>query len=227
MWRNWRHITKLDPDRKISDEDLKTVATSGTDALLIGGTRGVTREKVVDLLKRSKRFDVVKIQEPSNPANVVFEDVDYLFIPSILNSADPKWIVGLHAEWVRGLTLKHGSLPWDKIQGEAYIVLNPKSAVGIETKAKTDLSIEEACAYATCADRYMHFPIVYIEYSGTYGNPELVRAVRQSLSGSHLFYGGGIDSKEKAREMAKYSTIVVGNILYDDIEKFKQTLSYE
>jgi len=224
MWRNWRHITKLDPDREISEEDLKTVATSGTDALLIGGTRGVTRQKVADLLKRLRRYDVVKIQEPSNPANVVFEDIDYLFVPSIINSADPKWIVGLHADWVKDWMSTYGVLPWDKVQGEAYIVLNPKSAVGIETKAKTDLSIEEAVAYAVCADRYMHFPIVYIEYSGTYGNPSLVKAVKQNLSNAHLFYGGGIDSKEKAKEMARYATIVVGNILYYDIEKFKETL---
>lgn len=227
MVQDWRHITKLDPDRKISDQDLKTVATSGTDALLIGGTRDVTREKVVDLLKRLKHYDVVKIQEPSDPSNVVFEDIDYLFIPSIINSTDPKWIVGLHADWVKDWTMKYRTLPWDKIRGEAYIVLNPKSAVGIETKAKTNLSIDEAVAFATCADRYMHFPIVYIEYSGTYGNPQLVRAVKQSLFGSHLFYGGGIDSKARAREMAKYATIVVGNILYYDIEKFKETLSYE
>jgi len=226
MWRNWRHITKLDPDREISDEDLKTIATCGTDALLIGGTRGVTRQKVAELLKRLKRYDVVKIQEPSNPANVVFEDVDYLFVPSIMNSADPKWIVGLHTDWVKDWTSKYGDLPWDKIHGEAYIVLNPKSAVGIETKAKTDLSIEEAVAYAMCADRYMHFPIVYIEYSGTYGNPALVKAVRQNLSNAHLFYGGGIDSKERAKEMARHATIVVGNILYRDIEKFKETLNY-
>jgi phosphoglycerol geranylgeranyltransferase len=226
MWRNWRHITKLDPDREISEEDLKTVATSGTDALLIGGTRGITRQKVAELLKRLKRYDVVKIQEPSNPANVVFEDIDYLFVPSIMNSADPKWIVGLHADWVKDWMSKYGVLPWDKIQGEAYIVLNPKSAVGIETKAKTDLSIEEAVAYAVCADRYMHFPIVYIEYSGTYGNPSLVKAIRQSLSNAHLFYGGGIDGKEKAKEMARYATIVVGNILYHDIEKFKETLLF-
>jgi phosphoglycerol geranylgeranyltransferase len=227
MVQDWRHITKLDPDREISDQNLKTVATSGTDALLIGGTRDVTREKVVGLLKRLKHYDVVKIQEPSDPGNVVFEDIDYLFVPSIINSADPRWIIGLHADWIKDWTLKYGALPWDKIQGEAYIVLNPKSAVGIETKAKTNLSIEEAVAFATCADRYMHFPIVYIEYSGTYGNPQLVRAVRQGLTDSHLFYGGGIDCKAKAREMAKYATIIVGNILYYDIEKFKETLSYE
>ena len=184
----------------------------------------MTRQKVADLLKRLRRYDVVKIQEPSNPANVVFEDIDYLFVPSIINSADPKWIVGLHADWVKDWMSTYGVLPWDKVQGEAYIVLNPKSAVGIETKAKTDLSIEEAVAYAVCADRYMHFPIVYIEYSGTYGNPSLVKAVKQNLSNAHLFYGGGIDSKEKAKEMARYATIVVGNILYYDIEKFKETL---
>ena len=73
----------------------------------------------------------------------------------------------------------------------------------------------------------MHFPIVYLEYSGTYGNPELVKAVRRSISSAHLFYGGGIDSKERARQMAKYATIIVGNILYSDIEGYKQTLDYE
>jgi phosphoglycerol geranylgeranyltransferase len=227
MWRNWRHITKLDPARTISDEDLKRVATSGTDALLIGGTRNVTRENVASMLRRLKPYDVVKIQEPSNPANVVFEDIDYLFIPSIINSADPKWIVGLHADWIRDWASRYGTLPWDKIQGEAYIVLNPRSAVGIETKAKADLSAEAVAAYAVCADRYMHFPIVYIEYSGTYGNPELVQKVRTSLSQAHLFYGGGIDSRQRAREMAKYATIVVGNVIYEDINKFKQTLDYE
>lgn len=227
MWRNWRHITKLDPARTISDEDLKIVATSGTDALLIGGTRDVTKSKVVSLLKRLKPYDVVKIQEPSNPANVVFEDIDYLFVPSIMNSADPKWIVGLHADWIKDWVSEYGALPWDKIQGEAYIVLNPRSAVGVETKAKTDLSVEAAAAYAICADRYLHFPIVYVEYSGTYGDPKLVQAVKRSLSQAHLFYGGGIDSKQKAREMGRYATIVVGNVIYEDINRFKLTLDYE
>jgi phosphoglycerol geranylgeranyltransferase len=59
-----------------------------------------------------KRYDVVKIQEPSNPANVVFEDVDYLFVPSIMNSADPKWIVGLHADWVKDWMSRYRVLPW-------------------------------------------------------------------------------------------------------------------
>lgn len=227
MWHKWRHITKLDPARKISDENLKIVATSGTDALLIGGTLDVTRERVIDLLKRLRSYDVVKVQEPSDPTNVVFEDVDYLFIPSIINSVDPRWMIGLHAEWIRGLMSKYSSLPWNKIQGEAYVVLNPKSSVGITTKAKTNLSIDEAVAYAVCADRYMHFPIVYLEYSGTYGNPKLVETVRRNLSEAHLFYGGGIDSKEKAKEMARYATIIVGNIVYSDIDKYKQTLDYE
>jgi phosphoglycerol geranylgeranyltransferase len=227
MWRKWRHVTKLDPAREISDGDLRTVATSGTDALLIGGTLGVTRERVLSLLKRLRHYDIVKIQEPSHPANVVFEDVDYLFIPSIINSVDPRWMIGLHAEWIRGLMSKYGALPWEKIHGEAYIVLNPNSAVGVTTKAKTNLSIEEAVSYAICADRYMHFPIVYLEYSGAYGDPELVKAVSQNLSNAHLFYGGGIDSKDKARQMAKHATIIVGNVVYSDIEKYKQTLDYE
>jgi phosphoglycerol geranylgeranyltransferase len=227
MWRRWRHITKLDPAKEISDKDLDIVATSGTDMLLIGGTQDVTRQKVTSLIKALERYDVTIVQEPSSPENVVFEGVDYYFIPSVMNSQDPRWIVGFHIEWIRKWRAMLGELPWDKIVGEAYIVLNPNSAVAKATKSRTDLDVDEAIAYAKCAEKYLHFPIIYIEYSGTYGNPRLVEQVRQNLSEAHLFYGGGIDNRQRASEMAKYATIIVGNILYDDIGKYLNTLQYE
>jgi phosphoglycerol geranylgeranyltransferase len=226
MWRQWRHVTKLDPDRDISSSDLETVATSGTDMLLIGGTQKVTKEKVASLVKRLEQYDIPKVQEPSSPENVVFDGVDYFFIPSVMNSSDPRWIVGLHTEWIKKWRAIFGDLPWKKIIGEAYIVLNPDSAVGKATKANTELTIEDAVAYATCSEKYLHFPIIYIEYSGTYGNPKLVKEVRHSLSEAQLFYGGGIDGRDRAREMAEYATIVVGNILYKDMKKYLETLQY-
>ncbi|MFH0847963.1 MAG: heptaprenylglyceryl phosphate synthase [archaeon] len=227
MWRQWRHVTKLDPAKEISDKDLKILATSGTDMLLIGGTQDVTRQKVASLTKRLEPYDVVKVQEPSSPENVVFEGVDYYFIPSVMNSQDPRWIVGFHMEWIRGWRTMLGELPWEKIVGEAYIVLNPNSAVARATKSRTDLEVDEAVAYAKCAEKYLHFPIIYIEYSGTYGNPKLVEQVRQSLAEAHLFYGGGIDNRQRASEMAKYATIIVGNILYEDMDRYLETLRYE
>ena len=51
------------------------------------------------------------------------------------------------------------------------------SAVGRVTGARCPLSPESAAAYAAVADRYFCFPIVYVEYSGTYGDPAVVKAV--------------------------------------------------
>lgn len=67
------------------------------------------------------------------------------------------------------------------------------------------------------ADQYFSFPVVYIEYSGTYGDPAVVAAAAKAVSDARLFYGGGINNAEKAAEMGKYAdTIVVGNAVYDD-----------
>ncbi|EIP9771129.1 tryptophan synthase subunit alpha, partial [Listeria monocytogenes] len=44
------------------------------------------------------------------------------------------------------------------------------------------------------------------------------------LSNTKFWYGGGIRSKEQAAEMAKYAdTIIVGNIIYEDLEKALET----
>ncbi|EQC2819242.1 geranylgeranylglyceryl/heptaprenylglyceryl phosphate synthase, partial [Listeria innocua] len=64
----------------------------------------------------------------------------------------------------------------------------------------------------------------YVEYSGMYGDPEAVRKVSEVLSDTEFWYGGGIRSKEQAAEMAKYAdTIIVGNIIYEDLEKALET----
>ena len=123
---------------------------------------------------------------------------------------------GLSASTGHGCSSRNGKIPWEFIVPEAYIVLNPNSSVGKVTKAVCDLKPEEVAAYTTIADRYFHFPIVYIEYSGMFGDPAVVKAASEAIDKSILYYGGGINSAEKAAQMSKFAdTIVVGNAVYD------------
>ncbi|HJK40295.1 MAG TPA: geranylgeranylglyceryl/heptaprenylglyceryl phosphate synthase, partial [Methanocorpusculum sp.] len=48
-WKEWRHITKLDPDKVLSDGAIEEIAASGTDVLMLSGTLDVTPEKLADL----------------------------------------------------------------------------------------------------------------------------------------------------------------------------------
>ena len=210
-WKDWVHVTKLDPDRQLSPDDIGAVAGSGTDALMLSGTQNVTRENILALKKEVDRYGLPLVVEPAGPEAVVYDGIDLLFVPSVLNTTDVTWLVGKHRLWVSSQKVQ-----WDKVVPEAYIVLNPDSAVGRVTKSVCNLSASEVAGYVTVADRYFRFPIVYIEYSGRYGNPEIVRAAAEALDKAVLYYGGGINSAEKAAEMAQYAdTIVVGNAIYE------------
>lgn len=210
-WKDWVHVTKLDPDKYLDEHAIEDVVTSGTDALMLSGTLNVTRQNMRLLRDQVASYGLPLVVEPAGPEGVLFDDVDWVFVPSVLNSRDVRWIVGKHQSWV-----KHQSIEWDKVVPEAYIVLNPDSAVGRVTGANSTLSPRDIAAFAEVADRYFRFPIVYIEYSGAYGNPRNVAAAAQSIENAVLYYGGGIDSPERAAEMARYAdTIVVGNAVYD------------
>jgi phosphoglycerol geranylgeranyltransferase len=45
---------------------------------------------------------------------------------------------------------------WEKVIPEAYIVLNPNSAVGRVTGADCNISAQEVAAYASVADHYFN-----------------------------------------------------------------------
>ena len=212
-WKDWVHVTKLDPDKQLKPGEIEAIAASGTDALMLSGTLNVTKENLAALQKQLKAYDLPLVMEPAGPEAVLMQGIDYVFVPSVLNSMDVQWIVGKHRLWVQQ---QKGKIPWEYLVPEAYIVLNPNSSVGKVTKSVCDLKADEVAAYAAVADHYFHFPIVYIEYSGTFGDPNVVKAASDALDHSILYYGGGINSAEKAAQMSKYAdTIVVGNAVYD------------
>lgn len=211
----WRHVFKLDPAKDISDEALEKICESGTDVIIVGGTDGVTLDGVLDLLVRVRRFEVPIALEIS-AIDSVTPGYDYYFIPTVLNSDDPKWIKNLHHEAIK----EYGDIMvWDELVAEGYCILNPDCKVAEVTNAKTDLSIDDVVAYARLAENFFRLPVFYVEYSGTYGDIEVVCAVKNELKNTRLFYGGGITSAQQAAEMAKYAdTVVVGNIIYEDLK---------
>ena len=211
IWKRWSHVTKLDPDRVLGTGEIERIVTSGTDALMLSGTLNVTAENMRILKEQVSWYGLPLVVEPAGPEGVLFDGIDWLFVPSVLNTPDAGWIVGKHQVWARD-----HKISWEKVVPEAYIVLNPESAVGKVTRADCSLGARDVSAFAEVAEQYFGFPIVYIEYSGRYGNPDILKAVSETLRRSVLYYGGGIDSAERAAEMAKFAdTIVVGNAVYE------------
>lgn len=214
-FREWKHVFKLDPNKEISDEALEKVCESGTDAIIIGGTDGVTLENVLDLMARVRRYTLPCVLEVSNIESIT-PGFDLYFIPSVLNSGNPEWILGLHKEAIK--EFGH-MINWDETHVEGYCIMNADCKVAELTNANTDLTEDDAAAYALMAEKILHLPIFYLEYSGKYGNPTLVKTVKNTLMNTTLFYGGGITSTEKAEEMSSVSdVIVVGNLVYDDLK---------
>lgn len=221
LYKSWTHVFKLDPNRPIGDEDLEKICESGTDAVIVGGTDGVTLDNTLNLLSRIRQYSVDCALEVSD-LEAVTPGFDLYFVPTVLNSGETNWIVGHQQEALKAFG---DTLDWDEIIAEGYVVLNPNAKVAKLTKANTNLDTEDVIAYAQLADRLFSLPIVYLEYSGAYGSPEIVKRVKNNLSKARLFYGGGITSLEQAREMAEFADVViVGNLIYADLKTALKTV---
>jgi phosphoglycerol geranylgeranyltransferase len=223
-WQDWDHVLKVDPDKDLVDgETFADVCETGTDAIEVGGTTGMTVENMTDVIDACSEYGVPLYQEPSNPGVVIDSPaLDGYLIPTVFNSTDSFWITGAHKEWVR----IEAGLDWDRTHTEAYIVLNPDSAVAEYTSAECDLSPDDVAAYAAVAERMFGQEIIYLEYSGTFGDPETVATATDALHDATLFYGGGIHDYESAYTMGQHAdTIVVGDLLHDEgVDAVRETV---
>ncbi|MDQ6422470.1 heptaprenylglyceryl phosphate synthase [Paenibacillus sp. LHD-117] len=220
-YSHWRHAFKLDPDKNISDEALDAVCLSGTDAIIVGGSSGVTFENTVDLMSRIRRYEVDCALEVSTLEGAV-PGFDGYFVPLVLNTDRAEWIIGRQLEGLK----EYGTfVPWDETAAQGYIILNEEATAAKLTGAKAPRDEEELIAHVRMADRLMRLPVIYLEYSGRFGDMELLKQASRHVSQARLFYGGGIDSAEKAGMAAEHAhTVVVGNILYNDLQAALSTV---
>lgn len=220
-YKNWRHVFKIDPSKELSDEALEKVCESGTDVIIVGGTDDVTLDNVLEQLVRIRRYSVPIALEISTIESIT-PGFDYYLIPTVLNSTNTKWVKDLHHAAIK----EYGDIMvWDELIAEGYCILNPDCKAAIATEAEANLSEEDVIAYARLAENYFKLPIFYLEYSGTYGDVEIVKAVKEVLNDCRLFYGGGIKTKEQAKEMAQYAdTVIVGNVIYENLDEALKTV---
>ena len=222
-WDDWDHIVKLDPDKTLVEgETFEDVCETGTDAFEIGGTLDMTQEKMQRVIDACAKYDVPIYQEPSNPAVVVDHDaLEGYLVPVVLNAGDVAWTTGFHKEWV-----KTSDIDWEQTTTEAYIIMNSEASVAELTDADCDQTPEDVAAYAEVAEQMYGQEIIYVEYSGTFGDPEVVAAAAEALEDATLFYGGGIHDYDSAHTMAEHAdTVVVGDLVHDEgVEAVRETV---
>jgi putative glycerol-1-phosphate prenyltransferase len=217
----WKHVFKLDPEKELDDAALEALCLSGTDAIWVGGSSGVTYDNTVDLLSRLRRYALPVVLEVTT-LDAVVPGFDLYLVPIALNAANADYVVGHHID---GLKRFGGVIPWDSMAAEGYIIANPDCTAAQVASAQVPLDAADIAAYARFADRLLRLPIVYVEYSGRFGDMGAVAKAKGVLTQARLFYGGGIDGADKAAAAAAVAdTIVVGNIIYHSLPSALDTV---
>src|SRR5699024_6366672 len=197
------------------DEALAKICESDTDAIIVGGTDGITEDNVLDLMARVRRFSVPVALEVTSTEAVV-PGFDHYFIPGVFNPKDIKWQHGLLQQ---ALAENSHLRDYSEVSLLPYINLN-EECKAFEKSDADRVTHEMVPHYLNMLDKLYQTSYIYIEYSGTYGEQEIMRMVCDNAAHSHVIYGGGIGGRDEAREMAQYAdTIVVGNVIYDSTKK--------
>ncbi len=210
------HMALIDPDKQ-SPEDAGKIARkmkdAGTDAILIGGSTGVTTGNLTSTAKAIKESSgLPTIHFPGGP-DELSPAVDAIFFMSMMNSADLNNVVGYQvyaAPFIKKLGIE--SIPM------GYVIVEPGMKVGEVGKAKLIKRDDpkKAVAYAMTAEMYgMSF--FYLEAGSGADRPvppEMIAAVKASTK-IPLIVGGGIRTPETAEAARKAGAdaIVTGTLL--------------
>ncbi|MDR0309166.1 MAG: geranylgeranylglyceryl/heptaprenylglyceryl phosphate synthase [Candidatus Methanoplasma sp.] len=209
------HLALLDPDKQDSSEAgsiAKKMKEAGADAIMIGGSTGVTSENLGATARSIKEMSgLPTIHFPGGPT--LSKEVDSIFFMSMVNSRDPFWIINAQA----GASAKVKELGIETIS-LGYIIVEPGMKVGEVGKAdaiKHD-DIGRAVGYALACEMF-GMDLVYLEAGSGADRPvppAMISAVKKAIS-IPLIVGGGIrtPAAANAARLAGADAIVTGTFI--------------
>ncbi len=212
------HITLIDPE-KVTPPKASLIAekarASGTSAIMVGGSTFVSTKHLDDVIKTIKK--AVRLPVILFPNNVtgISRYADAIWFMSLLNSADPYFIIGaqvLGAPLIRRYNLE--PIPM------GYIIVGEGGTAGVIGKAvPIPYDKPELAAAHALAGQYLGMRFIYLEAGSGAKRPvpqEMIRAVKCCIE-VPLIVGGGIRSKDQALAAvsAGADIIVTGNVIED------------
>ncbi len=213
------HMTLLDPDDQTPEEaaavSLQAV-NAGTDAIMLGGSTGVTQELLdatVVAIKKTVKIPVILFP---TEAKAVSLKADAIYFMSLLNSRNPKFLLGEQMK-AAALIKKSGLEPISM----GYIIVEPGMRAGMVGEAELIRrdDVKSAIGYSV-AGELLGMKLIYLEAGS--GAPEpvpaaLINGVSQAID-IPLIVGGGIRSPEQAAAAVKAGAdiIVTGTIVEEE-----------
>ncbi|MDO9537193.1 MAG: geranylgeranylglyceryl/heptaprenylglyceryl phosphate synthase [Thermoplasmata archaeon] len=220
-------MTLLDPyeqEPDIAASISKSAAEIGTDAIMLGGSTGVTQD-ILDatVVAIKKVVDIPVILFPT-AASAVSLKADAIYFMSLLNSRNPKFLLGEQMK-AAALIKKSGLEPISM----GYIIVEPGMEAGMvgEAELVRKDDVNTAIGYSV-AGELLGMKLIYLEAGS--GAPEpvpskLITGVSQAID-IPLIVGGGIRTPEAAMAAVKAGAdiIVTGTIVEEEgvSERFKQ-----
>lgn len=210
------HLTLIDPERVTCPQAsriARKAKSSGTSAIMIGGSTFVSTthlDNVIKAVKRTVRIPVILF--PNNVTGIS-RHADAIWFMSLLNSVDPYFLMGAQ---ILGAPLvkKYGLEPIPL----GYVIIGDGGTAGVVGKAvpvpydKPKLAVAHALA-----GQYLGMRFIYLEAGSGAKKPvppEMIRIVKNSID-VPLIVGGGIKSRRQALTAASAGAdiIVTGNIV--------------
>ncbi len=210
------HVALIDPDKQpaeVAGDIAKRMKDAGTDAIMIGGSTGVTSENLTaTALAIKKCSGLPVIHFPGGP-KAISEKVDSILFMCMMNSKDLNKVIGYQV--MAAPILKDKKIETIPM---GYVIVEPGMKVGEVGNAELVKRDQAglAVAYGLAAEMY-GMSLFYLEAGSGADKPvppEMIRAVKSAIK-IPLIVGGGIRTPEAAaaaRE-AGADIIVTGTLL--------------
>ena len=220
------HFTLIDPD-KTSPEEASRLASmaaeAGSDAILVGGSLGVSQYDTDEVVGAIKGAGLPVILFPGSLTNASRRADAVLFL-TVLNSDNP-YFMGIAQVQGALLALKLGLEPIPT----SYIIVGYGGAAGFMSRARPiPYDKPELVAAHALAGAYMGSKLVYLEAGSGAPKPvpsEAVTLSRKLLdmggaSETLVVVGGGIRSPETAKRISEAGAdvIVTGTLVEESPE---------